>query len=317
MDIKTFLTTWADVEPIDFDPEGNPVLPIKYPAQYKTVLGYFYAAISSGELSRRVYDATTYLLSKNPTNYSAFAVRRECIKHIDISVTDELKWATLMMLKMPKNYQLWNHRQQLLTYASSASASQSLPLPSKLIQKELAFTTEALKKDAKNYHCWGYRFWLLKTHATDNIPGDLEFTSQLISEDIRNNSAWSHRLSVFNLLHSSLSESFPLIPEVSFTIEKCKKAPMNESSWNHLQALIDLSEDPWALPGLSEVLMQYASSSDDSLLSPHALCVRAEICREAEREEVAGLMEQVGEFDTTRRGWWTWSAKQIREREMK
>ena len=98
------------------------------------------------------------------------------------------------------------------------------------MQTEHRFTEIILSHDAKNYHAWQHRQWAISAFKLHD--GELEYVERLIDEDIRNNSAWNQR---FFLLVNVPIKSDVLDRELKFTMDKIKKVPGNESSWNYLR----------------------------------------------------------------------------------
>jgi protein farnesyltransferase/geranylgeranyltransferase type-1 subunit alpha len=98
----------------------------------------------------------------------------------------ELRLMDELAIKFLKNYQVWHHRQLIVTLTRKPKA-------------ELDFIAKALSgDDQKNYHTWSYRQWLLSyfNDEEDLWSKELDFVDMMLSNDIRNNSAWHHRFFV-------------------------------------------------------------------------------------------------------------------------
>lgn len=110
--------------------------------------------------------------------------RYETLIAISAPLEPELVLTNALTKASPKTYQVWHHRQLLLTALRD-------PTP------ELAFNEELLKADSKNYHTWSHRQWLLAHFDQAELwSGELQFVERLLTEDVRNNSAWHHRFFV-------------------------------------------------------------------------------------------------------------------------
>jgi protein farnesyltransferase/geranylgeranyltransferase type-1 subunit alpha len=110
--------------------------------------------------------------------------RYETLIAISAPLEPELVLTNALTKASPKTYQVWHHRQLLLTALRD-------PMP------ELAFNEEVLKTDAKNYHTWSHRQWVLAHFDQEELwAGELPFVERLLTEDVRNNSAWHHRFFV-------------------------------------------------------------------------------------------------------------------------
>jgi protein farnesyltransferase/geranylgeranyltransferase type-1 subunit alpha len=110
--------------------------------------------------------------------------RYETLIAISAPLEPELVLTNALTKASPKTYQVWHHRQLLLTALRD-------PIP------ELAFNEEVLKADAKNYHTWSHRQWVLAHFDQPELwAGELPLVERLLTEDVRNNSAWHHRFFV-------------------------------------------------------------------------------------------------------------------------
>lgn len=61
----------------------------------------------------------------------------------------------------------------------------------------------------------------------------MDYVNQLIEEDIRNNSAWNQRYFVIN--HAYNFNPDLISSEITYTMNKIKIVPKNESPWNYLK----------------------------------------------------------------------------------
>jgi protein farnesyltransferase/geranylgeranyltransferase type-1 subunit alpha len=110
--------------------------------------------------------------------------RYETLIAISAPLEPELVLTNALTKASPKTYQVWHHRQLLLTALRD-------PV------QELSFNEEVLKTDAKNYHTWSHRQWVLAHFDQEELwAGELLFVERLLTEDVRNNSAWHHRFFV-------------------------------------------------------------------------------------------------------------------------
>ncbi|RMZ78182.1 hypothetical protein DV738_g3965, partial [Chaetothyriales sp. CBS 135597] len=122
-------------------------------------------------------------------------------ERIKQGIERELDWLEGTSEQNLKNYQIWHHRQSLLS-----AYPRSLITASFLHEREIPFVTHILSFDAKNYHVWTYRQWLCRyfpefllppsptvTGRTQGSTSEIESVEVLIDEDVRNNSAWAHR----------------------------------------------------------------------------------------------------------------------------
>lgn len=158
----------------------------------------------------------------NPANYTVWYYRRILLKELGKDLYQELRLISSIIDKNSKNYQVWQHRRNVVELLQDPS-------------KELEFTEMILRKDSKNYHAWQYRQWVTKNFSL--WDQELEFVNNLITVDYKNNSAWNHRF--FYLMNNDHSESV-LDREIEYCFEKINLNINNESVWNYLRGLMDL-----------------------------------------------------------------------------
>ena len=169
---------WGDVTPVPQDDGPSPVAAINYSSIYSELMGYFRAVLVSEEYSARTVALTEEILKHNAANYTVWYFRRNAIKALDMSLSEEIDFMDKFASDNPKNYQIWHHRREIAKLLDDC-------------KRELAFTERVFKVDPKNYHAWAHRQWALKHfNEWDN---ELTFVEELMEEDIRNNSAWNQR----------------------------------------------------------------------------------------------------------------------------
>jgi protein farnesyltransferase/geranylgeranyltransferase type-1 subunit alpha len=80
----------------------------------------------------------------------------------------ELEVTRYFALNNPKNFQVWHHRQELITavFATDAAPSPASVPYAELVQ-ELALCSKIHEEDdSKNYHLWSHRSWFLGTFSS-------------------------------------------------------------------------------------------------------------------------------------------------------
>jgi len=135
----------------------------------------------------------------------------------------EIDWLNSISLKHIKNYQIWHHRQTIISHVGSPEG-------------EADFLTQMFEKDAKNYHVWSYRHWLVRKFDLWD-QGELEETERLLRRDVRNNSAWNHRWFLVFGREQEVSETV-WDREYEYAKDAIRVAPQNESPWNYLRGLL-------------------------------------------------------------------------------
>jgi len=160
----------------------------------------------------------------------------------------ELEWLNTTALKYIKNYQIWHHRQTLITLLAAQEPGTlltSAPLPAgqaskipeieggnppNFLDAERAFLNAMLDKDAKNYHVWSYRQWLVRKFDL----WDSDATSSTLSVSAKT------LLSVYTFEHTSSSNPQPsrASSEISDILHYLHTDIRNNSAWNHRFFLI-------------------------------------------------------------------------------
>lgn len=284
---------------------------------------YLRAVMAVNEHSPRCLRLTERVIYLNPAHYTVWLYRFSIIESLNISLRDEIEWLNEVSLTHIKNYQIWNHRQQLLDHYYPTVVLSTSDL-SDLADSERAFLGKMLELDAKNYHVWSYRQYLVRKLG---IWGDPERQSveTLILEDVRNNSAWSHRFFVvfsdpaYTTPDSHATEHDPKIPadvidrEVEYSKDKILLAPQNQSPWNYLKGV--LVKGGRKLGTVREFAEQFVTNlgggDAETVRSSHALDLLADIYKEAGEIDQAGLvLTRLGEkWDRIRRGYWEYRRK--------
>lgn len=134
-------------------------------------------------------------------------------------IEEDFEYTEELATENSKNYQVWHHRQWLVTRTKDAS-------------RELEFTALLIQADSKNYHAWSYRQWVIKSF---NLwEKELSYLDHLLMQDVRNNSAWNMRY--FVLTHAPHLTTIEREMEVAFTW--IAKSPNNQSPWNYIKGLL-------------------------------------------------------------------------------
>ncbi|RMD40456.1 hypothetical protein DV735_g4662, partial [Chaetothyriales sp. CBS 134920] len=260
--------------------------------------------------------------SKNSKQESGILTTPE--ERIKQGVERELDWLEGTSEQNLKNYQIWHHRQSLLT-----TYPRSLVTADFLYEREIPFITHILSFDAKNYHVWTYRQWLCRyfpeyllppssptrggggERRTHGSTSEIDRVEALIDEDVRNNSAWAHRyFVVFGFEELAVMEGGRGIlkadeavvqREIAYAKAKISLAPQNPSSWNYLKGVLRRAGRP-----LSE-----EQAWSDSVRSSHAVDWLAEIyAQTGDRELAHGALDSLAnKWDPIRRNYWQYRQK--------
>ncbi|EXJ65432.1 hypothetical protein A1O7_01773 [Cladophialophora yegresii CBS 114405] len=334
---------WKDVIPVPLidgppgqkDP-GPALATIAYSPRYSEAMSYLRAVMAINEFSRRALDLTEDIIGMNPAHYTVWLYRAKILKTlwqeegmtVEDGVTTELDWLEGISERNLKNYQIWHHRQTLI------SLLETLP------PTEPAFLAHILSFDAKNYHVWTYRQWLCRRFPDPLLVTDMELRAvdALIDDDVRNNSAWNHRyFVVFGVeelrtieasatkIRKEVLASGSLVVdldvadrEINYAKDHIAWAPQNASAWNYLRGVLTRAGMPITemrvfcegfVGGRGANLM----SEGGTIRSSHAIDWLADIYRlegdvKRSRECLDALARK---WDPIRRKYWEYRARQL------
>lgn len=131
----------------------------------------------------------------------------DCHDEIKELLRSDLAFIFPLLVKFPKCYWIWNHRQWLLQQASQRLSSAT---SRKFWMDELALATKMLAKDSRNFHGWGYRRMVVteleneslssqgetsfkNRVASSMVRSEFEYTTRMINTNLSNFSAWHNR----------------------------------------------------------------------------------------------------------------------------
>ncbi len=209
------------------------------------------AVLESGELSKRVLALTQDVLSENPAHYTAWSIRRQCLRALffdaslsRVALLDAIRYEVAMMDGMleaiPKVYQTWHHRELFYGMVQEAGALTDADRAA-FIEGEWRIVKLVLAIDAKNYHAWSFLTHVVRTEGQWGRL--LGLTGAMIGHgpeeegipaDIRNNSAWAARMTAVKAVRP------PMADEVALAVAAIRQAPNNESPWLYLRGLTDM-----------------------------------------------------------------------------
>ncbi|PYI06566.1 CaaX farnesyltransferase alpha subunit [Aspergillus sclerotiicarbonarius CBS 121057] len=179
---------WDSIQPIPLDDGSEsgaqPLATIAYASEYLEATSYLRAVMAANEMSERALKLTEDIISMNPAHYTVWIYRAKILIALEKDLKDELEWLNGVSLKYLKNYQIWHHRQVLM------SRRDAFPTPP---VKEPDFLMEMFAQDSKNYHVWTYRHWYVRHFKLWDAPREIQDVEALLASDVRNNSAWNHR----------------------------------------------------------------------------------------------------------------------------
>ena len=201
-------------------------------------------------------------------------------------------------MKHLKNYQIWGHRQVIMSMVPA------------MPDAELSFLARILAKDAKNYHVWSYRQWLVRHFAlwptSDDRGPELPFVESLLISDVRNNSAWNHRYFILfgNEQQGQVAQSV-FSEEIEYAKAKIELAPQNAASWNYLKGVI--RKQGRGAKDLEAFALQFADPAKEAeIRSSHALDLLADVwAQEKRKDEAARALDLLGDkYDPIRKNYW-------------
>src|SRR6218665_1664154 len=132
---------WKDVTPVRQDDGPYQVVAIKYTEKFRQTFDYFRAVLANNEISDRAFKLTTgivalidYLCCEinccllsltecirlNPSNFTVWYYRRKLIEGLNYDYNEENDYIRKIIIKNPKNYQVWEHYKTVLVKLRAA-----------------------------------------------------------------------------------------------------------------------------------------------------------------------------------------------------
>ncbi len=224
----------------------------------------------AGDKSEKALELTYKMLVMNPDCYTWWNYRREILLHLHGSKEDkedtnslgltmeasedlkipasrgselrdkELQLTVDAIMKNPKSYPAWSHRQWILLRFECD------------YDYEIKLCNDMLDADQRNFHCWNYRRFVIKA-SERSVTSELEYCTEKIEQNFSNYSAFHHRSVYFKRLHDG--ESFQkLLPSFRVEFSIVENAtftdPYDQSAWWYHRFLVKFLE--CGRPGLNK-----------------------------------------------------------------
>ncbi|EFR01647.1 CaaX farnesyltransferase alpha subunit [Nannizzia gypsea CBS 118893] len=316
--------------------ETLPLATIAYSEDYAEATAYLRAVMAANEMSDRALELTEDVIRSNPAHYTVWLYRAQILKALGKDLKAELNWLDQLSTKYLKSYQIWHHRQVIM---SNESVFPTLP------EGELEFLAKMFSLDAKNYHVWTYRHWLLRHFKLWDSPAELADIERMIGEDVRNNSAWNHRWIMRFAPREGFDGGLPGVGttagvggagagrmvvvdeemvdgEIEYAKQKTVLAPENRSPWTYMRGVLKVAGRNLAdLQGFAQrfVVEEVVEGGQGEILvkSSHALewlgDVYAEQANEAEAKCSAVRMFTLlkDKYDPVRKNYWEYRIKSL------
>ncbi|KAL4940659.1 hypothetical protein BDV06DRAFT_17990 [Aspergillus oleicola] len=324
---------WASIQPIPLNDGSEsgamPLASIAYKEEYIEATSYLRAVMAANEMSERSLKLTEDIIYMNPAHYTVWIYRAKIVFALEKDLLAELEWLNGFSLKYLKNYQIWHHRQVLV---SSREHFPTLP------PKEMDFLMEMFAQDSKNYHVWTYRHWLVRHFGLWDSPRELADIDSLLNSDVRNNSAWNHRYMLCfgprseepdagmvsgdgppaeKGRHSVVDEDL-IDEELRFAQEKIVSAPENRSPWSYARGVMRAAGRP--LSDWAEFARKFVVDKRDDqgqvvdveVKSSHALELLADVYAQSAAQDAIRMLNLLKDkYDPIRRNYWDYRIKAI------
>ena len=277
-DLKEFRDTWDDTEPFPDPQKDNCPFHVDHTKKYDLIMGIFRTVIDKKEYSRRALHLTTFVISKNPTNITAWWYRQQVLEHIGYDWKQEMDFLDDLMVSQPKPYQMWNHRRWL------DDRCETLPDEEKRLYRIICV-------DQKNFHAYNFFCWFIRRWGFQSYF--LRYVTDIVSVDPTNNSAFNFRY--FIVEHEKMNVKQEL--EYAFTV--LAKKTENESATTYIRGLLGLD------PSLVEEAKQKTQELNDKNSSKQLLALLYTIARLQNNEkEMFELCDKLSEVDPMKKVYW-------------
>ncbi|KAL4910979.1 hypothetical protein BDW74DRAFT_142177 [Aspergillus multicolor] len=324
---------WASITPIPLNDGSEsgavPLATIAYSEEYLEATSYLRAVMAANEMSERALKLTQDIISMNPAHYTVWIYRAKIVFALNKDLLAELEWLNGVSLKHLKNYQIWHHRQVIM---SSREHFPTLP------PKEMDFLMEMFAQDSKNYHVWTYRHWLVWHFELWDSPRELADINSLINSDVRNNSAWNHRYMIrfgprgdqpdAGMVNAdgkphekgrlSVVDEDLVDEELKYAQEQIIRAPENRSPWSFARGVLRAAGRPlsewtgFAQKFVVDKLDEQGQPSDVIVKSSHAIEWLADVYADANGDEAVRMLNLLKDkYDPIRRNYWDYRIRAI------
>ncbi len=176
----------------------------------------------------------------------------------------ELEFLVKSIMKSPKSYTLWFHRQWVIDRGLVIERELMKDVKdwrSRILETELKLCDKMLMMDERNFHCWNYRLLTsllylkeIPLRVEDSVSTcigflrkECEMAEGLIKKNFSNYSAWHYRSKLMPELYARTGENIEyLIPfsKIQEDLALLKHAfftdPKDQSPWNYHEWLISL-----------------------------------------------------------------------------
>ncbi|KAL4913461.1 hypothetical protein BDW62DRAFT_165732 [Aspergillus aurantiobrunneus] len=336
---------WASVQPIPLNDGSEsgamPLATIAYSDEYLEATSYLRAVMAANEMSERALKLTEDIIFMNPAHYTVWIYRAKIVFALDRDLIEELEWLNGVSLKYLKNYQIWHHRQVLM---SSREHFPTLP------PKEMDFLMEMFAQDSKNYHVWTYRHWLVRHFGLWDSPREFADVNSLLNSDVRNNSAWNHRYMLRfgprsdepdgGMVNANgppaekgrlaVADEDVVDEELQYAQGQIIRAPENRSPWSYARGVLRASGRP--LSDWADVARKFVVDKCDDqgqlvdveVKSSHAVEWLADVYAQgAATKGVNGPSEAIrmlnllkDKYDPIRKNYWDYRIREIATRDV-
>ena len=289
---KTINYWEKEITPVpQFSPEIT-LLKIHYIKEEEKIMDIFRAVFLSKEISLRVYNLTTEVISLFPANYCAWVLRRECLDKVkEIKPEDELNWLDSFIESNQKNYQIWHHRKLLIEKYNDFS-------------REKKVLDKIFESEPKNFHAWSHRIWMIRRF--DNTEGEFDFIERMLKDDIKNNSVWNYRFFLVLYMNGNKLEKDIIEKEIKYALDKIKECPKNESPYSYIRGFLTKFNYKYSdFSFIKEFLENLLQEKDED--NSYRLNLLLDIYEEEKNEEKFNeIIEKLKKIDYIRKKYYGW-----------
>lgn len=314
MELKKIYSDLEETE--QYDPNCN-ILRIKYNEIDMYINNIFRTTLVKKEISKRVFDLTTYILEVSATNYMGWLIRRECIDELDLK--ENYPWLDNQTKLNQKCYQIWNHRKLLVEKYKNW-------------ENEIEVMNDIFNEESKNYHAWCHRIWI--TRRFNLYVQEFSFVNKMIKSDARNNSAWNYKIFllkyVMKAYHNKdrydcfnqeenkkfidgifdVAKKFKIEDELEYAFSNLKEDNNNESIYFYIKGLLDDKEINYLNYDLTNVIQKLKNIRKLNKSNYHSTSILIELLiehyKETENDQILELFEELIEVDYIRKKYWKW-----------
>lgn len=266
---------WADLKPLPLPQQVGDPFYIQYSKENLELFGYFLALLDKKEVSQRALSLTERVIRKFSAHHTAWWYKFYILENSHYDFDKELQFIDDRLKENPKSYQAWHYRQWLM---------ERIDYPF----DDVPNLKRNFEIDAKNFHAWSYALWYAK--KWNKLQEIYDLALYEIQQDMRNNSAWSIRKTIGDILEKNPQS------ELEAAAESLRIISMNEAACNFAIAMVE--KDPTLCSRLRDIANEMINRKPENYFARRLLLYLE--TKASNYEAISTICDELITLDTVR-----------------